>query len=152
MEGNNFAAQIKAILVVAILASATWFAGCQASEVSKETFPDPPRTLVDDSIPKTIELASQDGWVPCPGNCLKLATPGWHHQHVDGYADTDIWFSFDNDHYTAAFSQRHIGHIIQTSDDQPAKDGGICPICQGTGWVRKELPKPDETAEAVSLK
>jgi hypothetical protein len=97
-----------------------------------------PRTLVNDSVPATVKAAAANGWYPCPGDCLKLATPGWHRQDLAGFAPTDWWFSFRYDEGTQYFSQRHIGHLIRRYSDRPAEDAGLCPICNGTGWVRRD--------------
>lgn len=104
-------------------------------------YPPPPKILVNNSIAQTIRTAGSLGWVPCPGECLKLTTPGWHHQHVEGYPDTDIWFNFKYAGGRTAFSQRHIGHIINVHSDRPAEDIGECSECQGTGWIRKKQKK-----------
>jgi hypothetical protein len=97
-----------------------------------------PRTLVDDSVAATVKAAAANGWIPCPGDCLKLATPGWHRQDLAGFAPTDWWFSFRYPGGTSYYSQRHAGHIIRNDGNRPAEDAGLCPICGGSGWVRKE--------------
>lgn len=97
----------------------------------------PPNTLVNDSVEETVSLAASKGWVPCPGSCLKLATPGWQHEDHPGYAPTDVWFTFHFTGGSKSFSQRHIGHIIETSENGHPDDVGICPVCLGVSWVRK---------------
>jgi hypothetical protein len=101
-------------------------------------FPPAPTTLVADSVPQTVKAAAKNGWVPCPGKCLKLATPGWRHMHVEGHPDSDVWFRYRLQGGWSAFSQRHVGHIIKISGKQ-ASDTGSCTICEGTGWVRKDF-------------
>ncbi|HEY9790422.1 MAG TPA: hypothetical protein V6D22_08485 [Candidatus Obscuribacterales bacterium] len=97
----------------------------------------PPATLVNDSVAETIKYASQHGWVPCPGDCLKLAMRGWHHRHVDGFPPSYVWMEYRYSDGSHLYSQHHIGHIIRTYVDRPAEDVGICPVCGGTGWVKK---------------
>lgn len=120
--------QLKGVVVILLTAFILLLIskGCEAA---KNSYPEPPRTLIEDSIPKTVDTAAKLGWVPCPGNCLKLATPGWHHQVVEGHSDTDIWFTFRYSDGWYAYSQNHIGHIIRTYSDRPAEDIGICPVC-----------------------
>jgi hypothetical protein len=96
-----------------------------------------PKTLVNDSVDATVTAAAKKGWIPCPGVCLKLATPGWEHKEVANFAPSDVWFTFYDSSGSSFFSQRHIGHIIQTYADKPAKDIGICKLCNGTGWVKQ---------------
>ena len=95
----------------------------------------PPKTLVSDSVQATVAEAARKGWIPCPGNCLKLATPGWIRKKMDNFPDNYVWFPFKYEGGTEYYSQNHLGHIIKTSQYSPAKDTGICPICAGTGWV-----------------
>lgn len=140
-QGANQGTGVPVVVILVVMAvggAALFLVGKQQSK----SYPEPPLTLVDDSVPKTVQVAAERGWVPCPGNCLKLATPGWHHQSVEGHPDTDIWFSFRAPNGWAAYSQNHIGHIIRTYSDKPAEDVGVCPTCNGTGWVRKDASHP----------
>jgi tetratricopeptide (TPR) repeat protein len=89
----------------------------------------------------TTSEAARLGWRPCPGNCLKATTPGWHKLDVAGHPASDNWITFDyrepdGTSAHSSFSQLHIGHIIQSFPDKAAVDSGPCPICGGTGWVR----------------
>lgn len=97
--------------------------------------PKPPRTLVDSSVEKTIKAADKLGFRPCPGSCLKLATPGWHRRKLKGFPDSYYWFTYtSNDHSKIMyFSQGHAGHIISK-----LRDIGPCEVCNGTGWVPKK--------------
>jgi hypothetical protein len=97
----------------------------------------PPRKLVNDSVDQTVRYAAEHGWEPCPGDCLKLSTPGWHHEVVKNHPPTDIWFRFKHAGGWMSYNQNHIGHIIERHIDSAAKDVGICPVCEGAGWVKK---------------
>ncbi|MDR3613658.1 MAG: tetratricopeptide repeat protein [Candidatus Obscuribacterales bacterium] len=95
-----------------------------------------PNAFVNDSAEQTIAVAARKGWIPCSGGCLNYRTPGWHHQHVDGHPETDMWMSYPNSVNTQFYSQYHIGHMIKEFPDKAAEDTGACPRCNGTGWVR----------------
>ena len=97
-----------------------------------------PNGFVNDSAEQTIASAARKGWIPCPGGCLNFRTPGWHHQHVDGHPETDMWMSYVRDNGMQFYSQHHIGHIIKEYPDKAAEDTGPCPKCNGTGWVRSK--------------
>ena len=117
---------------------ATGTPGSQGQGVRQDGANSPPRNLVHDSVYETVKVAAQNGWEPCPGKCLKLSTPGWGKRTVQGHPDSDNWFTFNQGQPTEYwYSQYHAGHIIVTSSDKSAVDSGACPICNGTGWVRK---------------
>jgi tetratricopeptide (TPR) repeat protein len=93
-----------------------------------------PTGFVNDSVEQTISAAYRKGWSPCPGSCLNLRTPGWHHQQVEGHPDTDMWMTYSQGR---SYNQFHIGHIIkEAADGSMPVDTGACPRCNGTGWVR----------------
>jgi tetratricopeptide (TPR) repeat protein len=108
---------------------------------AKPNLPAPPHNLIGDSASATVMEAAKLGWTPCPGQCLKLTTPGWHHMHVDGHADTDNWYTWEwtdaNGHASKYCNQNHVGHIYESFPDKPPVDKGACPVCGGTGWVPK---------------
>jgi hypothetical protein len=135
--GLQLAGTILLIFILGILE--TGMGGC-----ATKSYPDPPLTLVENSVTKTVKVAAEGGWVPCPGECLKLAKPGWQQREIQGFSPSDYWMPYpytDKDGAAwQAFSQRHIGHIIRSYPDKAAQDVGICPICNGTGWVRKDDP------------
>lgn len=138
-DSIKFGERLLRVVAIVIILCVLWAA---KDGLAQKPYPDPPLTLVDDSVPKTVKVASENGWVACPGECLKLATPGWHHQNVAGYAPSDVWMTYTftdaQGKSWSAYSQRHIGHIIRSYPDKAAVDTGICPICKGTGWVRKD--------------
>ncbi len=74
------------------------------------------------------------GVIPCPNpDCLQLTRGDWVHMHVDGHPDTDVWHKFDAPNGGwAAYSQAHVGHVIQLVNGQWT-DMGLCPVCLGTG-------------------
>ncbi len=146
-QNDTIVAVVAVLIMVTVMGWIGWIKFTTPVEpkqtASAPVYPPAPRTLIDDSVLETVRVAAERGWVPCPGDCLKLATPGWHHQDIQGFPDTDVWFTFRYAGGWSAFSQRHIGHIIQTHPDQAAKDTGICPICDGTGWVRASVIQPN---------
>jgi hypothetical protein len=133
--------QLTGMILSLVILGVFWtgMGGC-----ANKSYPDPPLTLIEDSVPKTVQVAAEGGWVACPGECLKLATPGWQHKEVQGFAPSDYWMTYPFTDATGAawqaYSQRHIGHIIRAYPDKAAQDVGICPVCKGTGWVRKDDP------------
>ncbi len=76
-----------------------------------------------------------DGTIPCPNHCLKREDGGWQTMHVDGHSDTDLWmkFTYPNGSW-AAWSQAHIGHVIEMVNGK-YQDTGLCPVCHGTTRV-----------------
>lgn len=106
------------------------------------SLPRPPDTIINDSTEATVRAAAKNGWIPCTGDCLKLATPGWRHLHLKGFSPSDYWFTYhfmkDNQSWSQYFSQRHAGHIIKEYGDSAPVDTGQCPVCHGTSWVRKD--------------
>lgn len=106
-----------------------------AKEAKEREANGPPHTLVNDSVEQTIAEAARRGWKPCPGHCLQLSMPGWHHEDVPGHPPTDVWYKFYHSGGYHMFSQGHCGHIIKEYYDQGAKDVGVCPVCNGVGWV-----------------
>lgn len=79
----------------------------------------------------------KDGKADCPGPCLKLSTPGWHHMDVAGHPPTDLWQSFrDADGGGGrSWNQNHIGEVIEMQNGKPVNIGK-CKVCGGTGKVR----------------
>lgn len=93
----------------------------------------PSKDLINDSVSQTIAAAAAKGWVPCRNpECLTYAKNGWHHEHVEGFKDSDQWMEFSNDTGKQLFSWRHVGDIIKD-----LKDTGPCPKCNGSGWNPK---------------
>jgi hypothetical protein len=74
-----------------------------------------------------------NGRVRCTAACLKKDDPGWQHMDVAGHSPNELWMRFDNDdHGWKAWSQGHIGELIEKVDGKWV-DKGACPVCQGTG-------------------
>lgn len=87
----------------------------------------------------------RDGFVECPGKCLKLTQGTWVHMDVPGHPATDIWQKFQlPGGGWRAYNQNHVGHVIELRGDDWV-DTGPCPICNGTGKV--ECPKCKGTGE-----
>ncbi len=98
----------------------------------------PSKAFIGDSAAQTVSAAYRTGWVPCRGtDCLNFGPPGWHHQEVAGHPATDMWMEWKVEDSsggttTGSYSQAHIGDLIKEG-----KDVGPCPVCKGSGWVRK---------------
>jgi hypothetical protein len=123
------------------LGSRTSSGGHAASKENQPTATSPPRDFINDSASATVNAAARAGWRPCNGGCLTFATSGWHHEKMNGFADSDQWMKYpytqaDGTASWYAYSQRHIGHIIKTFPNKPAEDQGPCPVCKGVGWIR----------------
>jgi hypothetical protein len=71
----------------------------------------------------------------CPMPCLKRNDPRWQRMIVAGHPPTDMWIKFNYRGGSGSFSQRHMGHIIQSDGSHPPRDVGACPVCQGSGRV-----------------
>ncbi|HEY9773133.1 MAG TPA: hypothetical protein V6C81_04925 [Planktothrix sp.] len=131
-------AKTKEMARIALGQSSGPAAGQQArSAVGVRRGPDdPPTHLINDSVSQTIQVAAQKGWAPCPGNCLNVSTPGWHHEHIDGHPETEMWHTFgmNGSHFSATTA--HWGQVFAESKDAPVQNKGNCPICGGIGWVR----------------
>jgi hypothetical protein len=77
----------------------------------------------------------RDGFVDCPGKCLKLDQGSWVHMQVSGHPATDVWQKFPKPGggYTA-YNQGHVGHVIVWTNGDWV-DTGPCPVCHGKGKV-----------------
>lgn len=87
---------------------------------------------------QTVCLAPgcKDGWVDCPGPCLKLSKGTWEHMHVDGHPDTDVWQRFHQVDETSRFwNQGHVGEVVEMRAGM-AVDIGKCTVCGGKGTVK----------------
>ena len=112
----------------------------QAKKAAEEAESAPPTTIINDSIKETVRVAASKGWKPCPNkDCLTLAKPPWSHKNAPGHDPSDYWHEFTYTGGRGAFNQCHIGHIIKEHSDRNPEDQGACPVCHGTGWVRKDF-------------
>ncbi|MGC3990479.1 MAG: hypothetical protein QM796_12520 [Chthoniobacteraceae bacterium] len=75
-----------------------------------------------------------DGWVDCPGPCLKLSVGRWEHMDVPGHDPSELWQKFTYAHGYQAWTTAHIGQVIEMRDGIPTNIGP-CPICGGKGKV-----------------
>ena len=75
-----------------------------------------------------------DGWVDCPGPCLKLSVGRWEHMDVPGHDPSELWQKFSYAHGYQAWTTAHIGQVIEMRDGVPTNIGA-CPICGGKGKV-----------------
>lgn len=79
----------------------------------------------------------------CPGNCLRVNDPRW--QPTPGFGG-GLGIRFATSDGYVAFSQNHIGHIIQTVNGI-VQDVGPCPTCGGAGAMtplRDGAPLPNQ--------
>jgi hypothetical protein len=77
-----------------------------------------------------------NGWMDCPGNCLKLSQGVWEHLEVAGHPPTDLWRKFyASNGGWQAWNQNHVGDVIEIRDGVPT-DIGKCSICGGAGRVK----------------
>ena len=92
----------------------------------------------------------QDGWLECPGPCLKLNRGSWVHLDVAGHPPTDLWqkFYIGKKGGYSAFNQGHVGHVIVVQNDQ-AVDTGACKLCDGKGKVACSACKGTGTARCL---
>ena len=87
---------------------------------------------------KTVCLTPgcKDGFVDCPGPCLKLSKGAWEHMHVDGHPDTDVWQRFHQVDGTSQFwNQKHVGEVIEMRAGV-AINIGKCTVCGGKAKVK----------------
>ncbi|MBX9720480.1 MAG: hypothetical protein K2X81_03705 [Candidatus Obscuribacterales bacterium] len=70
----------------------------------------------------------------CPGNCLKITTPGW--AHYPGMDPKLLWMKFSFRGGFQAWSTHHLGEVIVYDNGKPVNKGK-CPICHGTGKIQK---------------
>lgn len=79
----------------------------------------------------------------CPGNCLKLSTPGWKKMNVPGTPSRLVWMVFpyldpEGKGGSEYWSNDHLGEVIEYVNGRPI-NRGACPICKGSGKI--SLPK-----------
>jgi hypothetical protein len=85
----------------------------------------------------------KDGWVDCPGPCLKLSRGTWIHMDVPGHGPNELWQKFpdlDGRGGYYAFSQHHLGETVAYQNGR-AVSTGRCKICGGTGKVKCDVCK-----------
>ncbi len=79
-----------------------------------------------------------DGTIECPGPCLRLTKGEWVHMDVAGHPPTDVWQVFRyrtaTESGTKAWSQAHVGEVIEMVDGMPTNKGK-CSLCHGTTRV-----------------
>lgn len=113
--------------------------GVGAASATLPTTGSPPaKVLINDSVSQTIRAADKNGWRPCPGKCLNVNTPDWHHEHVDGHADTENWHTFPRSKSPHMATTAHWGEVFEEAADGTAISKGACPTCGGTGWIRSK--------------
>jgi hypothetical protein len=147
-------------LVLACFLGALLFAGCgkpadaPKSQVNMITNSVPPPEVAGPGPNEKVCFACKgegtvpcrvpgckDGWVDCPGPCLKLSRGVWTHMNVAGHDPSDLWITFTAaDGGTMSWNQNHVGDVIVMQDGKPT-DIGKCKICGGTGKVKCDVCK-----------
>jgi hypothetical protein len=84
----------------------------------------------------------KDGWVDCPGPCLKLSKGVWKRTDINGKPSDILWqyFTSADGRVTIGWSEHHLGDVIMMQDGKPT-DTGKCKICGGTGKVKCNVCK-----------
>ncbi|MEO7934351.1 MAG: hypothetical protein ABIT76_14450 [Chthoniobacterales bacterium] len=75
-----------------------------------------------------------EGWVDCPGKCLKLSVGRWEHMDVPGHDPKELWQKFTYPGGHAAWTTAHVGQVIEMRDHK-AVNIGACPVCGGKAKV-----------------
>jgi hypothetical protein len=75
------------------------------------------------------------GEVDCPAPCLKLSKGNWIHKDVPGHSANELWQEFRGKSLRKAWSQGHIGQVIQMQNGEPVNIG-TCKTCNGTTRVK----------------
>lgn len=75
-----------------------------------------------------------NGWVDCPGPCLKLSVGRWEHLDVPGHDPKELWRKFTYDGGWTGWTTAHIGEVIETRNGVPTNIGK-CSVCGGKGKV-----------------
>jgi hypothetical protein len=89
---------------------------------------------------KTCAASNCDaGKVACPGKCLKASSKGWKKKKVDGHRDDELWMEYtwrsEQGTHTRAWSQGHIGEVIEILPSGEAINRGRCEPCGGSSFV-----------------
>ncbi len=79
-------------------------------------------------------LHCKEGWVDCPGKCLKLSVGRWEHMDVPGHDAKELWQKFTYPGGHSAWTTAHVGQVIEMRDGK-AVNIGACPICGGKAKV-----------------
>jgi hypothetical protein len=83
---------------------------------------------------KCTARGCKDGWVDCPGPCLKLSVGRWEHLDVPGHDPKELWQKFTYSDGWHAWTTGHIGEVIEMRGGKPT-NVGKCPVCKGKGKV-----------------
>ncbi len=89
---------------------------------------------------KTCAVGGCDtGKVSCTGKCLKASSPGWKKKKVDGHSDDELWMEYTwrsaKGTHTQAWSQGHIGEVIEVLPGGEPINKGRCEPCGGSSFV-----------------
>lgn len=78
------------------------------------------------------------GQMDCPGDCLKLSTPGWQHLDVAGHGPDELWMYYPDPDGKgwSAYSQKHTGQVVKRKSSGSGTTISICPVCKGTAHVK----------------
>jgi len=91
---------------------------------------------------KCTEPGCVDGWVPCPGPCLKLSQGIWSYTDINGNHSDILWQTLyvPDGRPVLGVSEHHLGEVFVYENGQ-YQDIGKCKICGGTGKVKCDVCK-----------
>jgi Archaea-specific RecJ-like exonuclease, contains DnaJ-type Zn finger domain len=143
MQKNSDLSRCSLLIGLACAALAMLIAGCDRIGLNRvEARSAPPKGMKVcfqcDGSDKTVCLTPgcKDGFVDCPGPCLKLSRGIWEHMHVEAHPDTDLWQRFHQvDGTSMSWNQNHVGDVIEMRAGM-AVNIGKCTVCAGRGKVK----------------
>lgn len=103
-------------------------AGCNGTGILPKNTVDCKTCAATGLMPCTAKGCNQ-GKVECPGKCLRLSKGKW----VKGKEDL-LWQTFTTGSGFSAWSERHLGEVIEWQKDH-WENVGKCPTCNGTTKV-----------------
>ena len=186
MQKNSHFSRCSLVIGLACASLAMVMAGCDRTGLNQSNRAQtPPKGMKVcfqcGGSDKTVCLTPgcKDGWVDCPGPCLKLSRGTWEHMHVDGHPDTDVWQRFHQvDGTSMSWNQNHVGDVIEMRAGMAVNIGKctdcagkgkvkcsvcggtgrlVCPICEGKGfvpetWTAFSNPKQKNPPALIQLK
>jgi len=140
VQKNSDFSRCSLTIGLACAALATVIAGCDRIGLNQSNVPPKGMKVCfqcsgsDKAV--CLTPGCKDGWVDCPGPCLKLSRGPWEHMHVDGHPDTDVWQRFHQvDGTSMSWNQNHVGDVIEMRAGM-AVNIGKCTVCGGKGKVK----------------
>lgn len=135
---------IASICFVFLIGVASGFAQDKAPESTKACF-----ACAGTGETRCKVVGCRDGEVDCPAPCLKISRGNWIHKNVPGHDPKELWQEFRGRTSRKAWSQGHLGQVIQMQNGEPVNIGPCktcggttrvkCGICRGTGETSCEI-------------